>query len=290
MIFQFIHQHRSSFSVERMCNVLNVSVSGYYAFRKRKRSKREIDNEQLLVDIRVTFHAHRKRYGSPRITQWLRKEKGWSCSKNRVARLMKHHEIRATTHRRYRVTTDSNHQHPVADNRLNQNFLVECSNQVWVSDITYIPTQEGWLYLATILDLFSRKVVGWATSHSLSHDLVCMALQRAMQNRKAGPGLILHSDRGRQYVSFEFQNILTKHGFLPSMSRKGNCYDNACAESFFKTLKMELVYHERYQTRQEAHSSLFEYIEHFYNRIRLHSTLGYLSPEQFERRACLVAS
>ena len=188
------------------------------------------------------------------------------------------------------MTTDSNHQYPVADNRLNRDFTVYRSNQVWVSDMTYIPTQEGWLYLATILDLFSRKVVGWATSHRLSHDLVCMALQRAIRNRKPHPGLILHSDRGRQYVSFAFQKILSKHHLLPSMSRKGNCYDNACAESFFKTLKMELVYHERYQTRQEANSSLFEYIEHFYNRIRLHSTLGYLSPEQFERRACLVAS
>ena len=153
-----------------MCNVLHVSVSGYYAFRKRKRSKRAIDNERLLVDIRVAFHAHRKRYGSPRITQWLRKEKDWSCSKKRVARLMKHHEIQAITHRRYRVTTDSNHQYPVADNRLNRDFTVYRSNQVWVSDMTYIPTQEGWLYLATILDLFSRKVVGWATSHRLSHD------------------------------------------------------------------------------------------------------------------------
>ena len=143
-----------------MCNVLHVSVSGYYAFRKRKRSKREIDNERLLVDIRVAFHAHRKRYGSPRITQWLRKEKDWSCSKKRVARLMKHHEIQAITHRRYRVTTDSNHQYPVADNRLNRDFTVYRSNQVWVSDMTYIPTQEGWLYLATILDLFSSES-GW---------------------------------------------------------------------------------------------------------------------------------
>ena len=228
--------------------------------------------------------AHRRssgRYGSPRIAKEL-EARGVRCSENRVARRMQVSRIVAKTKRRFKVTTRSKHNHPVAYNLVNQNFNTERPDQTWVSDITYVWTREGWLYLAVILDLFSRQVVGWSMSYSLSQELALKAFRQALWRRSPGSGVIFHSDQGVQYACQAFRDLLKEHKFVQSMSDKGNCYDNAVAESFFHTLKMELVYFESYQTRDEARKSIFEYIEIFYNRQRRHSTLNYLSPVNFE--------
>jgi len=238
-------------------------------------------DEQLLQEIEQIFHDHRSVYGSPRIHVALR-DKGMQCGKKRVARLMQQHGISARRGRSRVHTTNSQHQFPIAPNLLKRNFTAEAPDTVWVSDFTYVGTREGWLYLATILDVYSRRVVGWSMSHERNDELVMAALQMAVTWRKPAPGLIHHSDRGSQYASICYQSQLQQCGMLASMSRKGDCYDNAMAESFFATLKAECVDHQSYTTRIEARQDIFLYIEQFYNRKRLHSALGYVSPLIFE--------
>ncbi len=283
MKYGFIDGHRSEHRVEKMCRVLKVSKSGYYAFRGRGKSRRQLENERLLGEIRNAHTGSRRVYGSPRITEELQSN-GIECSENRVARLMRANGIAAKMKRKFKATTDSGHNLPVAENLLKQDFTADAPDRVWVSDITYIWTTEGWLYLAVILDLFSRRVVGWAMSDTITQDIVISAFLQAVWRRKPKTGLIFHSDRGSQYAAKDFRNLLAEHGFLQSMSGKGNCYDNAVAESFFHTLKTEVIYHEKYLTRNQARLSIFEYIEVFYNRVRKHSTLGYRSPWEFETK------
>ena len=281
MKFQFIEDHRDEFPVVRMCKVLDVSPSGYYAWRGRPPSAREMANRELTQRIKEAFEESGETYGSPRIHQVMRKL-GLMCSRNRVARLMRAEGLRAKQSRRFRVTTKRNKAHRAAPNRLKQDFSVERPNQKWLADITYIPTQEGWLYLATILDLFSRRIVGWAMSERMTGELTLAALRMAIQQRQPPAGLIHHSDQGSQYTDSRYQALLQEHGIEASMNGAGSWYDNAPMESFFGTLKSERVHDGVYQTRNEARSDVFYYIAGFYNRRRLHSSLGYLSPEAYE--------
>ena len=272
-----------------MCQTLDVSRSGFYAWLGREESGRACENRRLTALIRDIFTESRGTYGVPRVHAILRR-RGQKCGRNRVARLMQDAGLRSKTKRRFRVkTTDSKHDHPIAPDLLGQDFTASVPNEVWVSDITYIPTDEGWLYLASTMDLFSRKVVGWSMASTLHATIVIDALVMGIDQRKPAPGLIHHSDRGVQYAASDFRDVVTAHGFVASMSRKGNCYDNAAKESFYHTLKGELVNHEHYRTRDEARGSVFEYIEAFYNRQRIHSTLGYLSPADFESAAVVVS-
>ena len=284
MKYQFIDRYRSVYRVEKMCRILNISRSSYYTWKTRGKSMRYKVNEALVFEIKLSFEKNRKTYGSPRITAELR-AKGIRCGENRVARLMRINGIVAKTKRRFKATTDSKHTLPVAENVINQNFTAERPNEVWASDITYIWTKEGWLYLAVILDIFNRKIVGWAMNSRITKDLVIKAFIMAVKRHNTKPGVLFHSDRGSQYASDDFRKLLETHKFIQSMSGTGNCYDNAIVETFFHTLKTELVYFERYETRREARQSIFEYIEIFYNRIRRHSSLGYVSPVDFERLA-----
>jgi len=272
-----------------MCKTLEVSRSGFYAWLGRGESDRARNDRRLIALILGVFGESRGIYGVPRVHRTLL-QRGEPCGHNRVARLMRKAGLRSKTKRRFRVkTTDSKHNHPIAPDRLDQDFRASAANQVWVSDITYIPTDEGWLYLASTMDLFSRRIVGWSMASTLHATIVVDALLMAIGQRGPVAGLIHHSDRGVQYASTEFRAVLAAHGVVASMSRKGNCYDNAAKESFFHTLKTELVNHERYRTRDEARASVFDYIEAFYNRSRIHSTLGYLSPADFERARTNVA-
>lgn len=280
MRYQFIEDHRHDFQVTLMCRVLDVSSSGYYAWRKRPSSLREMANETLLKEIQAAHEASKGVYGSPRIYHEV-KEKV-SCSQNRVARLMKKHGIAAKQKRRYKQTTKANGAHPVAPNLVDRDFAAAAPNEKWTTDITYIPTLEGWLYLAIVLDLFSRRIVGWAMSARMTSDLVLDALHMAIRDRKPAVGLIHHSDRGSQYTGAPYQEQLKSHQFEVSMSGTGNCYDNAPTESFFGSLKMEWVHHVVYETRAQARTDIFFYIEAFYNRQRRHSTLGYVSPAAHE--------
>lgn len=266
-----------------MCRVFEMSRSGYYRWIKRKPSRTELDNQSLDAQIREIYESSKGRYGSPKITRELR-DRGHKVGKNRVAKRMRLAGIRSKIRRKYRVTTDSRHRYPVSPNLLSRNFTTEARDKVWVSDITYLRTTSGWLYLTVIIDLFSRLVVGWALSSSLSHEMVVTALKRAIRRRNPHKGLIFHSDRGIQYACEDFRKELTDHGFAQSMSRKGDCWDNAVAESFFAIIKTELVYHEKYQGHQDTLHSLFEYIEAFYNRERKHSSIGYLAPAEYENR------
>ncbi len=270
-----------------MCRVLDVSRSGYYGWRKRPEGKRQQNNEELLVKIRESYRKSKKTYGSPRITEDIRAE-GILCGENRIARLMRENGVVVKAKRKFKTTTNSKHNLPVAENLLNQDFTANAPNRVWVSDITYIPTLEGWLYLAVILDVFSRNVVGWAMSDRLTADFVIRASRQAVGRRMPAPDCIFHSDRGVQYACGSFREVIKQHGFRQSMSRKGDCYDNALAESFFHTLKTEHVHLHRYATRAEARQSIFEYIEMFYNRQRRHSALGYRSPVEFEKLAMIT--
>ncbi|WP_243120817.1 IS3 family transposase [Pelotomaculum sp. FP] len=280
--YKFINQHRFKFRVEKMCQVFGVSRSGYYAWLKRPESRRKIRNKELIKKIRKVHQISRGTYGSPRITRTLKKQ-GITCSRNRVARLMRENDIAAKTRRKFKATTNSKHHYPVAENIVNQNFTASHPNQVWVADITYVATDEGWLYLAAIEDLFQRKIVGWAMDSTMTRQLVLDALRQAVWRYRPSAGLIHHSDRGSQYASHEYQQALKDYEMNASMSRKGNCYDNACMESFFGTLKRELIYGTRFKTRAEARQAIFEYIEVFYNRVRLHSALGYMSPVEYEQ-------
>ena len=279
MKYRFMEKHRVTFKVKSMCRVLGASRSGYYAWRTRRPSARQQDNDQLLEHIWDAHKASRSLYGSPRITAELN-EQGMRCSKNRIARIMREHGIRAEVRRRFRKkTTDSRHNYALAANLLIDRKQVE---NVWAADVTFIPTFEGWLYVSAVMNVKSRKIIGLSMSAQLSQDLTAAALTQAVSRQKPPQGLIHHSDRGRQYASYAYQDLLKRYGMRASMSRSGNCYDNAFMESFFGTLKTEWVHERRYRTRQEARLSIFEYVEMFYNRIRRHSSLGYRSPEQYE--------
>lgn len=284
MKYAFIRDHLTQFPIEVLCDVLHASRSGYYAWSNRPASSTTLRRERLVEQIRQVHDDSRSTYGSPRVYQLL-KAQGVACCENTVAKLMKEKGLKSKARRRISVrTTDSNHDHPVAANTLNREFYPGRPNAVWTADITYVPTAEGWLYLAVVLDLFSRRIVGWATADHLRAELACDALKMALKHRRPKAELMHHSDRGVQYASESYQNVLTEHGIAPSMSRKGNCYDNAVTESLFSTVKRELTHHETYATREEARQSLFEYIEVFYNRRRIHSTLGYRSPAEYEAR------
>lgn len=287
MRFAFVRDNRETFDVGVMCSVLEVSRSGYYAHQARPESARSAEAKRLTESIRSVHKQSRGTYGSPRIHAEL-VSRGETCGKNRVARLMRKNGIESERTRRFRKTTDSKHKLPIAPNLLEQRFEAERANEIWVADITYIPTDEGWLYLAAEEDLFSRRVVGYSMSTSLATPLVMDALTMALGRRRPPEGLIHHSDRGSQYASNDFQELLKSHGARCSMSGKGNCYDNAPMESFFGTLKNELVHHRRFRTRAQARAEIFEFIEFFYNPWRLHSSLGYCAPEAFERTAAEV--
>lgn len=279
----FITEHASEHPTTRLCRLLGVSRSGYYAGRKRAPSCHARRDGELLAQIKDAHAASRTTYGSPRIHAELR-ARGVICGEKRVARLMHEGGIRARSSRRATRTTDSRHAHPVAANLLARDFTAAAPNQKWAADITYVPTAEGWLYFAVVLDLFSRRIVGHASGATLATDLVTTAFMMACGRRDIGADLVHHSDRGSQYASSEYRARLAAEGVRASMSRRGNCYDNAVVESFFGTLKIELVHGRRYQTRAEARSDIFEYVEVFYNQERRHSTLGYLSPTQYEAR------
>lgn len=280
--YTWIQAHQEQHSVEKMVKALDVSRSGYYAWRKNPQSPRQRDNEQLKQEIAETFESSRKTYGSPRVTQALR-QAGRRVSRKRVARLMREEGLRAWPKKRWKVTTQSKHRHPVAENSLGRDFTATGPDQKWAGDVTYMLTAEGWLYLAVVLDLYSRKVVGWSMSSEMKTDLVLDALNMAVADRKPKPGLLFHSDRGVQYAAERFRARLKQLGMQQSMSRKGNCWDNACVESFFGTMKQEGC-GILFKSRQEARVCIFDYIAGFYNPRRLHSTLGYLSPDRFERR------
>jgi transposase InsO family protein len=283
--FRFIEQHARTWPVRLMCRVLEVSPSGYYAWRSRPESARDVANRHLLADVQRVHVHHHGRYGSPRMHAALRAE-GHTASRGRVERLMRRHGIRAVAGRRFRpCTTDSRHPLPIAANRLQQQFSAAAPNRIWLADITYIPTGEGWLYLAAVLDLATRKIVGWSMRDHMRTELALAALMMAIQRQRPGRELMHHSDRGSQYAAEAYAQQLAAVGAAPSMSRPGCCYDNAPMESFFHTLKVELVHQQRWATREDAKRGLFAYIEGYYNRQRIHSALGYLTPEQAERLA-----
>ena len=281
MKYRLMKDNSDIFPVKKMASVLKVSRSCYYAWLKSGPSAHELRDRELLVEIKRIFKENRKQYGSPRIHNSLLGT-GASCSRRRIARLMRDNGLVARQKRKYKVTTDSSHDYPISPNLVNRNFSVEFPNVCWVSDITYVDTMEGWLYLCSVLDLFSRKVVGWSMASHMRAELVIDALDMAVMHRNPTEGLIFHSDRGIQYASKSFREKLKSYKMIQSMSRKGNCWDNAPAESFFSTLKMEEVYLRKYRTREEARRSIFEYIEVFYNRQRSHSFLDYVSPEKYE--------
>ncbi len=282
MRFAAIDNHRDEFSLEPMCRALQVSSSGYHSWRRRPLSERRKDELRLIDSIEMIHQRSKQTYGSPRIHAVLTRD-GETCSKDRVARLMRKHCIRAKTKKKFKATTKSKHKFPVAENLLDRNFSPEKPNQAWAGDITYLWTREGWLYLAVIIDLFSRKVVGWAMEQTLSRELALKALRMAISARQPDIGLLSHSDQGVQYASSDYQSLQKLYGIVSSMSRRGNCWDNSVAESFFGTLKQEHVFFCDYATRDEARRSVFEWIEGWYNRERLHSTLGNKSPEEYER-------
>lgn len=285
MRFRFIEDRRDDYPVRQMCAILGVSPAGYYAWRRRPESSRATANRSLLFEIIRVHRDSGGRYGSSRVHAVLRAQ-GRGISRGRIERLMRRYGIRAIMMRPRRVrTTDSRHNLPIALNLLDRNFRATAPNRVWLADITYIPTGEGWLYLAAVMDLYSRKIVGWAMRDHLRAELPLAALMMALQRQRPAAGLIQHSDRGVQYASEEYRGALQLAGMRPSMSRKGDCLDNAPMESFFHTLKTELVHHQKYATRADAQRDLFAFIEGFYNRMRLHSALGYISPVEMERRA-----
>ena len=282
MKFAFIDEHLSDLPLEVVCDVLAVSRSGYYAWRDRPASSHNQRRAELAAKIHSVHADNRRVYGSPRIFQALVAQ-GEQVCENTVAKVMRLEGLRAKVKRKFVPrTTDSAHAQPIAPNVLDRQFQAEAPNRKWAGDITYIPTDEGWLYLAGVIDLHSRRIVGWSMADHMQTDLVADALGMAIARRRPGPGLLHHSDRGVQYASDAYQSLLQDHRMDVSMSGKGDCWDNAVMESFWATLKTELVHHEQYATRQQARQSIFEYIEVFYNRQRMHSSLGYVSPEAFE--------
>ena len=275
------------YRISDLCEVLRVPRSSYYAWLGRGPSRRALANQVLRRKLSELFVANRKAYGSPRLTVCL-KNQGIACTRNRVARHMRALELKARQKRAFRPkTTDSNHPHPIASNLLSDRPLPKAPNRIWVSDITYIFTLQGWLYLAAVMDLYSRKIVGWATSDSLKTSLVKEALQQALANRRPAAGLLHHSDRGSQYASSSYRGLLRSRHMRCSMSGRGHCYDNAAMESFWSTLKTEWLHHHDFHTRLQARSAVFDYIETFYNPKRLHSSLGYRSPVDYEQNSNL---
>ena len=284
MRYQFIDDDRDDWPVRVMCRVLRVSPSGFYAWRDRPVSDQAARRTELAKKVQQIFKDNRRVYGSPRVHEQLLAD-GDRCSVNTVAKIMRDQGLQAKGSKRFKpITTDSKHGQPVAGNLLQRDFIATAPNQKWVADITYIPTRMGWLYLAAVLDVFSRRVVGWSVADHMRADLVCEALGMAIGKRKPPGGLIHHSDRGVQYASGSYQDLLRVCGITCSMSRKGNCYDNAKMESFMGTLKVELVHGSDWVDHDQAGQAVFEYIEVFYNRVRLHSSLGYKSPLDYEQQ------
>ena len=281
MRYQFVETHRKQFEVHVMCEVLDISRSGYYAWRTRATSQREMADAEYIKEIRRIFNDSHETYGYESIWRVMQ-DAGTPCGKHRVRRLMRQEGLVVKQTKRYKRTTKANPDHQPAPNLLAGDFAVDRPDAKWGADITYIPTQEGWLYLAVILDLFSRRIVGWAMDARMTQQLVCSALLMALRQRQPTETLLHHSDRGSQYTSQAFRTLLATHGITSSMSGRGNCYDNAPVESFFGTLKTELVNHTLYRTRQEAMTDIFFYLEGFYNRSRRHTALGHLSPAAFE--------
>lgn len=290
MKFELVDAEKANFPVEVLCEVLDVSRSGFYAWKKRPPSARAKADAVLAVEVAAAHRKSGKRYGSPRVHRALRK-KGVRTSPKRVARLMREKGIVGRQKLRFRRTTDSNHSSPIASNVLARDFEPAAPNQAWAGDVTYIATGDGWTYLAVLLDLFSRRVVGWAMSSTNDTALALAALNHAVRSRGAvPPGLVHHTDRGSPYASDDYRNALARYGMIQSMSRRGNCWDNAVAESFFATLRAELVDHETYATERAAEQSVGDYIDNFYNVERLHSYLDYVSPIEFELKARVAAT
>ena len=275
---------KANYPVTLLCQVMEVSRSGFYAFQKRLQRPDDVGEQRLIVKVRAIHKANDEAYGSRRISKALRAD-GEDVGRCQAGTLMKKANVEVKQKKRFRVTTDSNHDYPVAPNLLDRQFDIETPNTAWGGDITYLWTDEGWLYLAVIIDLFSRRVVGWSLSSRMKVDLVRDALLMAIWRRKPGRGLIHHSDRGSQYACHKYQDILEAHGMIPSMSRKGDCWDNAVIERFFRSLKSERTNHRRYPTREAARQDVINYIEMFYNSRRLHSYLGYVSPVEYEKLA-----
>jgi len=281
--YAFINEQRSQYSITELCCVLTVSVSGYYAWLRRDESERAKHDKLLSEKILSLFKESGETYGSQRLYRALKKS-GETVGRNRVIKLMKQHNLQAKAKRKYKATTDSNHEFGYHPNLLKQEFDIAKPDTVYAGDITYIWTQEGWLYLAVVMDLFSRQIIGWSMNSRMTRQLVIDALFSAYWRRKPASGVIFHSDKGSQYASHDYCDALNAYGFIGSMSGKGNCYDNAVVESFFHSLKVERVHHRQYQTREDAKSDIFNYIELFYNTKRLHSTLGYCTPVEFEQQ------
>ena len=284
MKYAFVKAQLQGYPLSMSCATLGVAVSGYYAWQGRPPAARTLEAQRLLFLIKRIYQQSGETYGAPRVYAELREQHDYMGSLNRVKRLMREHDIRARGQRKFKATTDSQHRRPVAPNRLAQDFSVAAPNRTWLADITYLRTREGWLYLACVLDLFNREIVGWAMKERLTRDLVMDALTMAWFRKRPAPGLIHHSDRGSQYCSHDFQERLSKYGMLASMSGAGNCFDNAPMESFWHSLKVERVHDAGYETRAQAKQDVFSYIEMFYNIERRHSSLGYLSPRAFENR------
>ncbi len=286
MIYQFVDKHRAEYRVTRLCRTLGVSPSGYYAWRQRPPSARTVANHRLVTHMRVIHREVHETYGSPRMHAELR-ARGLPCNIKRVARLMRLYHLRAHHKRKYRVTTKVNPKWPVAPNQLAQHFQASAPNEKWVGDITYVWTREGWLYLAVVMDLYSRRIVGWALASTQATTLVIAALHMAIGRRQPPAGLLHHSDRGSQYASIQYQAVLQARHFTVSMSSTGNCFDNAAMESFFGTLKVERIHRQHYLTRDQAQQDIVSYIEGFYNVTRRHSTWGYRSPCEFEQASAM---
>lgn len=284
MKYGFIKEHQREFCIVLMCEILDVSRSGYYDWLWHTPGKQKIANAKLDTDIKAIFVEHKMRYGVPRVTKALQLL-GKSCSRNRVARRMRIMGLRAVAKRKFKVTTDSAHNQPIYANVLNRDFTTNAINQKWCADISYVRTDEGWMYLAVVIDLHSRAVIGWSMDKTMQQDLVCNALTMALFNRKFPTGVIMHSDRGSQYCSNKYRQLLVKHNLIGSHSRRGNCWDNAISESFFHTIKVELVHECKYVTRDAAKLSIFQYIEGYYNRKRMHSALDYRTPNEVESAA-----
>lgn len=281
MKYVFIREHGKQFSITLMCELFKVSRSGFYSFITTPQSLRHQANQELDRKIKDVYNQHKKRYGAPRITRTLQAENE-TCSHTRVARRMKTMGLVAVAKKKFKVTTDSEHNLPVYNNILNRDFSTMAINQKWACDITYVRTEGGWLYLAVVIDLYSRAVIGWSMSNRMKKALVCDALMMALFKRKFPKNVIVHSDRGSQYCSIKYQNILKDYRLIGSMSRKGNCWDNAIAESFFHTLKVELIHECVYKTSEQARQSIFQYLEVYYNKSRMHSAIGYNTPFEFE--------
>jgi putative transposase len=286
VIYEFIKEHEMVFRVVKMCEVLGVSKSGYYGWSKRPLSNRAKRRQELTKEVKRVHEESNQIYGSPKIHKQLGNE-GIKTSQRTVQRIMVDASIRSRTVKKYKATTNSAHDYPVYPNIINQDFTTTAPGEVWVADITYIWTKEGWLYLASVMDLYSRKIIGFNMGSRLTKELAIVALERAMINQPPREGLIHHSDRGSQYASIDYTNKLKEAKIIISMSRKGNCYDNACIESFHSAIKKELIYQKKYTTRDEAKMSIFSYLVGFYNSKRIHSTLGYVSPNVFEKQYLL---